>query len=543
MRGDIYNLDFRDGHPANDFTKKHTKRDAAWQRISVFHSVLVIVSLTFLLGFGGLIYSAWAMRNQMLNEKSAEIQHVVEVAGTIAKGYANRAERGEITSAQAQNGNVVYHPRADLAGKNLNDAKDPAGNYFARMIGQAAKQGGGFANYVWLKPGQIEASAKVTYVYSIPEWNWAIGAGHWVDDVDAALRVTALNTAEIMLPFIGFIIFVMILMTRNVNRLLSVLSLRMGEVAEGHLDAEIIGQDRADEIGAMARALQTFKNAALEKIRMEELHEAERTRNEDSRIELERMTIERERSVVAKSFGKALAHLAQKDLTFRMNEQLPQAYGKLQTDFNDALEQLEGAMIQVTGCVHMISSATEEITSAADDLSRRTEQQAAGLEQASAALAQITELSNRTAQGATETATVVGATGVNAQSSSEIVHSAVQAMRRIESSLRREMDDLLQALTGFKIKAADQSLTGRSGSVVRAPYKDEAVDIGIKLELISPPLGRDATQPVDVSMTPAMNTTYCNAQDELIIPRYVMDFSLYLVRPSHGLAGRRIDAG
>ena len=457
MRDDIIDHNFNNLKQSQKTANAHVRRGSFWHRFSVFHSVLIIVSLTFLLGFGGLLYSAWAIRNQMMVQKGAEIQHVVEVAGTIASGYAQRAERGELSLVQAQasaladirnikfdgsnyvfvfttDGNVVYHPRADLAGKNLSDAKDPAGNYFARLIGEAAKRGGGFANYVWLKPGQTDASAKVTYVYSVPQWNWAIGAGHWVDDVDATLRETALHMAEIMLPFIGLIVFIMILMTRNINRLLSGLALRMGDVAAGHLDADILAQDRTDEIGSMARALQTFKDAALMKISTDAIHEVERKRNEDSRIELEHITIERERTVVVESFGNALAHLARKDLTFRMTDRLPQAYANLQTDFNDAQEQLEGAMEQVMGSVHLISSAAEQITSAADDLSRRTEQQAAGLEQASAALAQVTDLSNRTAQGATEAAAVIGATGTNAQSSSAVVHNAVEAMQRIETA-------------------------------------------------------------------------------------------------------------
>jgi C4-dicarboxylate-specific signal transduction histidine kinase len=51
---------------------------------------------------------------------------------------------------------------------------------------------------------------------------------------------------------------------------------RMAELAEGHLDAAVEGQDRRDEIGRMARAVQVFKENA--KARLEAEAEAERAR-------------------------------------------------------------------------------------------------------------------------------------------------------------------------------------------------------------------------------------------------------------------------
>ena len=44
----------------------------------------------------------------------------------------------------------------------------------------------------------------------------------------------------------------------------------MGELAGGDLQAKITGAERKDEIGGMARAVQLFKEAGLEKLRLEE---------------------------------------------------------------------------------------------------------------------------------------------------------------------------------------------------------------------------------------------------------------------------------
>ncbi|RIX97123.1 HAMP domain-containing protein, partial [Aureimonas flava] len=50
---------------------------------------------------------------------------------------------------------------------------------------------------------------------------------------------------------------------------LSRLSGRMQRLASGELEAPIVGVERGDEIGAMARAMQVFKEAALDKRRIE----------------------------------------------------------------------------------------------------------------------------------------------------------------------------------------------------------------------------------------------------------------------------------
>jgi methyl-accepting chemotaxis protein len=147
--------------------------------------------------------------------------------------------------------------------------------------------------------------------------------------------------------------------------------------------------------------------------------------------------IKQERALVANSIGVGLAKLAAKDLTYRMSGDIPEAYRKLQTDFNAAIEQLEGAMRGVTGSTDAIHSGTQEISSAADDLSRRTEQQAASLEETAAALDQITATVKKSAEGATHARQVVAAADDDAKKSAMVVREAVEAMDAIAKSARQ----------------------------------------------------------------------------------------------------------
>ncbi len=147
--------------------------------------------------------------------------------------------------------------------------------------------------------------------------------------------------------------------------------------------------------------------------------------------------LKQERAIVANSIGVGLNKLAAKDLTFRMSADIPDVYRQLQTDFNAAIEQLEGAMQGVIGSTNAIHSGTQEISTAADDLSRRTEQQAASLEETAGALEQITATVKKSAEGAAHAREVVAAADDDAKKSSVVVRQAVEAMGDIAKSARQ----------------------------------------------------------------------------------------------------------
>ena len=210
----------------------------------------------------------------------------------------------------------------------------------------------------------------------------------------------------------------------------------MGKLANGQLDTPVDGADRKDEIGGMARAVQVFKDAGLEKIRLEQ--EAAEARRE-AEAERQRAALlsqdaaERQAAVVA-ALASGLDHLAEGDLTFRLRDAFAADYEKLRSDFNGAVDKLEATLAVITETAQGIRSGVGQISEAADDLSKRTEQQAANLEETAAALDQITATVKKTAEGAQTATRAVATTKADAERSGEIVRQAVAAMGAIESS-------------------------------------------------------------------------------------------------------------
>ncbi len=76
--------------------------------------------------------------------------------------------------------NVAHATQKDLVGKNLFEHKDSRGKLDIQALAAAAKKGGGFVDYHWVKPGSQGEFRKLGYVEPIPGTDYFIGTGIYV---------------------------------------------------------------------------------------------------------------------------------------------------------------------------------------------------------------------------------------------------------------------------------------------------------------------------------------------------------------------------
>ena len=85
-------------------------------------------------------------------------------------------------------GNNLMHPRQpELVGRNLWDLRDANGEPTIQRLIARAQAGGGLQRYMWAKPSSSKTAPKLGYVVPVANWNWMMGTGIYLDDVDAAL--------------------------------------------------------------------------------------------------------------------------------------------------------------------------------------------------------------------------------------------------------------------------------------------------------------------------------------------------------------------
>ncbi|MDG2520206.1 methyl-accepting chemotaxis protein [Caulobacter segnis] len=212
----------------------------------------------------------------------------------------------------------------------------------------------------------------------------------------------------------------------------------MRRLAGGDNAVDVPAVGRKDELGDMAGAVLSFKEAALEKIALEARSEADRNLSESERAarEADKARQAKEDAVAVDALGQALSRLADGDLTHRITAEFAPRSQSLKDDFNRAMGELMSAMRSINVSTSSVRSSSDEIANASSDLSRRTEQQAAALEETAAALDQITATVRRTADGAKTASASVADARMDADRSAKVVDQAVGAMGQIESSSR-----------------------------------------------------------------------------------------------------------
>ncbi|PIB94434.1 methyl-accepting chemotaxis protein [Caulobacter sp. FWC2] len=213
----------------------------------------------------------------------------------------------------------------------------------------------------------------------------------------------------------------------------------MMRLADGDFEVETPDRDRADEVGSLSRAFETFKENSLKAIRLERETSAMREAGEAERAkaEVQKAREAAEDRAVIEALGRGLHALSTGDLTHRITDHMAPKSEQLKEDFNASIAKLEMVITGVRHAVMTISGGSREICVASDDLARRTEQQAASLEETAAALEEITATVNKTAEGAGHARTAVSGAKTDAENGGQIAGRAVVAMNEIEQSSRQ----------------------------------------------------------------------------------------------------------
>jgi methyl-accepting chemotaxis protein len=252
--------------------------------------------------------------HDMLDAKIAKLRAVTEEALSVAVVLEKKVEAGQLTREEAikqfrdtvrplrfDNGTgyifsydmngltMILGPTPEREGTNLFEVRDPEGFPFVQEEIRVAKAGGGTLSYHYPKPGSKVAQPKISYVAPFAPWNLYAGAGLYTDDLRAALWSKFLRFGGIILALFAASSVIAWLVARSITRPLSRLQQRMIDLTKGDLGAEIPGHDRGDEIGEMARAVEVFRQNAIERaeLRAEQERQAKRASEERRLARLE----------------------------------------------------------------------------------------------------------------------------------------------------------------------------------------------------------------------------------------------------------------
>ncbi len=226
---------------------------------------------------------------------------------------------------------------------------------------------------------------------------------------------------------------------RALIRPLGVLTGTVRAIAAGDNAADIPYAKLNNEFGNIARALQIFRDNALEKQRIEEESADERAAAEAERLrnEADKRLVDLQIDTAVSQLATALSKLAQGDLSVSIDATFAGKLETLRTDFNQSVVRLRETLTHIRASTLAIQRNSAELSQSATELSRRTESQAASLEETAAAVDEITVTVRSSAERAHEANQAVTSTRKSADDSGVVVKSAVAAMGRIEQASQK----------------------------------------------------------------------------------------------------------
>jgi methyl-accepting chemotaxis protein len=343
------------------------------------------------------------------------------------------------------------------------------------------------ATMVFLKPGETDASKR-------PAPETVIDAGNTLSDqLDMiadnanvygvnfrAAAEQAAAEAKRNLTFLGIAavvagLLMAVLMAASFSRPIRNAMRVSEEIASGNFENAIVTK-RRDELGRLLRSLDQTRATLDEVERNKERVRAEQVALLEARVEEERQKMmasqeqvqaeqarsaalkaeadaERQKQLEAerqaaleqargaeelgrliKALGEGLARLSGGDLTVRMDDDVPEAYRQLISDFNATVDRLADTVAGIIAATSDVSNAAIEISTSTTDLSQRTEEQAAGLEETSASLQEMASSVKKNAENAQRANEFASNMRTIADNSTTVVGNTVAAMSKIEAS-------------------------------------------------------------------------------------------------------------
>ncbi|PTU64505.1 MULTISPECIES: methyl-accepting chemotaxis protein [Chromobacterium] len=173
-------------------------------------------------------FALHTLRSTLLEDRKAQIGSLVHLAGQQVAMYQKQEQSGKLKREEAQRraveamsglrdkGNYVFardasdlvlvHPDRRKLGKRDTGGKLPDGRTLVQAYRDALSNGDfGFALVRTKRPNGNEVLPKLNAVMRIPDWNWTIGTGVFMDDVESQFNGLALKLSGIGLAVLAVV--------------------------------------------------------------------------------------------------------------------------------------------------------------------------------------------------------------------------------------------------------------------------------------------------------------------------------------------------
>ncbi|MFM5879777.1 methyl-accepting chemotaxis protein [Aeromonas sanarellii] len=367
---------------------------------------LSLVTLMVLALLGLLLFFSLQVYHQgLMGEKSRQTRAQVETAYSLVAGLEARVRKGELDEASAKaealallrglrygeedyfwindsHPTMVMHPmKPELDGKDLSGVEDKQGlRLFVAFADLARAQGAGEVAYYWPKPGVDEPVRKISYIKRFAPWDWIIGTGVYVDDVEAQYQEVLRTLLGIGLVLAVLLFAVVGLIVRSIVVPLSQSVSALGNIARGEGDLRFrlpeSGRDELSQLsvnfnlfaGQMAQLVARSQQIASQN--REQAHQLERIVDRTGAIvtgqEQDTLRVASAMEQMTVSSREVGQHAAQAAEAADSALNLAQHGRQVVAQTRETIRQLADEMVETVQAVSRLEQETQQIGSVLD---------------------------------------------------------------------------------------------------------------------------------------------------------------------------------
>lgn len=241
--------------------------------------LMVGVALLGLLVLSG--FALHALHAKLVSEKQVQLTKLMDGVFSQLAIYHKQVETGQLTDQEARakaigfvksfrygsndyfwindrHPTMIMHPtNPKLDGTDLSNNQDKKGNrLFIKMVEVVKEKGsvGGFVEYYWNRPNGDIPVAKLSHVREFTPWEWILGTGIYIDDIDEAF-MQELQELSAVITLVVLLLFSTGLLTiRSLSRAVNDLVSGVGRAAHSMSFAERL-PERRDEFAPLGHSV------------------------------------------------------------------------------------------------------------------------------------------------------------------------------------------------------------------------------------------------------------------------------------------------
>jgi len=367
------------------------------------------------------------LRSKIIHEKKDNLTNTLDVAYSIIDQFYKKSKNNEmplqeaLDKAKSMIRNIRYdneqyffiidpdlicqlHPiQPALEGTSVSEKKDPDGVYlFREMRDIAVKEGAGYVNYMWPKPGFEKPQPKITYVKMHSELKWIIGTGIYIEDVETQIDEMKKTFMIIILVAASLSVLFGVVIGRLISQKIKKIDLAAQKMAQGDINIAL-DIDSKDEIGSLATSFQLMVGNIRKS--MEEINKktAEAEAATEKAVEAE-VSANKQREYLAAKTRLMLAEMdkfSSGDLTVKLPvENNNDEIGRLFIGFNNSAENLRSLISSINEVSVLAASVSTEINATTEELNTGANEQSSQTADVAAAVEEMTKTILATAANA-----------------------------------------------------------------------------------------------------------------------------------------------